>query len=200
MDNKKNCRGKRCSHHNMYYPQGGPSYPWMQRPMPPQPDGWMPWMGARGPLMPMDMPPQPMDDVMGIWTMPQWNTRMWEPEREEDPEEMRDREYWMQMYPGQTRRIQREVEHQCDLMDYEGSVMYDEYPDRIALARICEAVYQGLMQTSENEENNQPTDQVDMTQMGRSDRTLRDLIEVMLYHEMHQRRRKHRRNHRWYFG
>lgn len=65
---------------------------------------------------------------------------------EEDREEQRDLEYWMQLYPAQTRRIQREVEHQCDLLDYDGSVIYDDYPDRIALSRICEAVYQALMQ------------------------------------------------------
>jgi hypothetical protein len=60
--------------------------------------------------------------------------------------EMRDMEYWQQLYPEQTRRIQREVSHQCDLLDYEGSVIYDEYPDRIALARICESVYNTLLQ------------------------------------------------------
>ncbi len=101
-------------------------YPWMQRPMP---GPWTPEMG-------------PMD----LWTMPQWNMQMWEPDTEEDPQEMRDMEYWQQLYPEQTRSIQREVSHQCDLLDYEGSVMYDEYPDRIALARICESIYNSLMQ------------------------------------------------------
>lgn len=71
---------------------------------------------------------------------------MWLPGMDEDREEKRDMEYWKQLYPAQTRRVQREVEHQCDLLEYDGSVMYDEYPDRIALARICEAVYQALMQ------------------------------------------------------
>ena len=84
--------------------------------------------------------------AMDLWTMPQWNMQMWEPEAEEDADETRDMEYWQQLYPEQTRKIQREVSHQCDLLDYEGSVMYDEYPDRIALARICESVYNALMQ------------------------------------------------------
>lgn len=82
---------------------------------------------------------------MGMWTMPQWDMQSWT-DGGEDPEEMRDLEYWQQLYPSQTRQIQQEVSHQCDLLDYEGSVMYDEYPDRIALARICESIYQALMQ------------------------------------------------------
>ena len=64
----------------------------------------------------------------------------------DDREERKDLEYWKQLYPAQTRRIQREVERQCDMLDYDGSIIYDEYPDRIALAQICEAIYQALMQ------------------------------------------------------
>lgn len=71
---------------------------------------------------------------------------MWMPEMDDDREERRDLEYWMQLYPAQTRQIQREVERQCDMLDYNGSVIYDEFPDRVALARICEAIYQALMQ------------------------------------------------------
>lgn len=71
---------------------------------------------------------------------------MWTPGMNDDREEQRELEYWKQLYPAQVRQVQREVEHQCDLMDYEGSPIYDEYPDRIALARLCEAVYQALIQ------------------------------------------------------
>ncbi len=71
---------------------------------------------------------------------------VWMPGSGNDKEEKKDLEYWKQLYPAEVRQVQREVEHQCDLMDYSGSVIYDEYPDRIALSRICEAVYQALMQ------------------------------------------------------
>jgi len=124
---------------------------------------------------------------------------MWENETEEDPAEIRDMDYWQQLYPEQTRRIQREISHQCDLLDYEGSIMYDEYPDRITLSRICESVYQALMQkgiinnpsapnqefihdhasqtddmddddSSANGQNYQPIGSVDMMQYPRRDR------------------------------
>ena len=125
-----------------------PMMPWsgdnhMQRPMRPVMPGHMHApMPAPMPYPWMQRPMEPID----LWTMPQWNMQMWEPELEDDPTEARDMEYWQQLYPEQTRRVQREVSHQCDLLDYEGSVMYDEYPDRIALARICESIYNTLMQ------------------------------------------------------
>lgn len=138
---------------HMHSPMPAPMpYPWMQRPMTgnptmqpglfmptPTPATWTPEMG-------------PMD----LWSLPQWNMQMWEPDVEDDPQEMRDMEYWQQLYPEQTRRVQREVAHQCDLLDYEGSVMYDEYPDRIALARICESVYNALLQNGVISEQPRP--------------------------------------------
>ena len=33
-------------------------------------------------------------------------------------------------YPETARRIQEKVEEECDLLDYEGSRLYDEHPDR----------------------------------------------------------------------
>ena len=33
-------------------------------------------------------------------------------------------------YPETVRRIQEQVEEECDLLDYEGSRLYDEYPDK----------------------------------------------------------------------
>jgi len=77
---------------------------------------------------------------------------MWTPGMDEDGQEQRDLEYWQQLYPAQTRQVQREVERQVDLADYDGSVIYDEYPDRIAMARLCEAVYRALMQTDAQNE------------------------------------------------
>lgn len=139
---------------HIHAPMPGPMpYPWMQRPMPGHmagpavPPGMQPGSSMQ-PLMPAPWTPEmgPMDLwAAPQWTMPQWNRQMWEPDMEEDPDETKDMEYWRQLYPEQTRRIQQEVSHQCDLMDYEGSVMYDEYPDRIALSRICESIYNALM-------------------------------------------------------
>lgn len=43
-------------------------------------------------------------------------------------------------YPDTARRIQEKAEAQCQLLDYEGSRLYDEYPDRFMLYHICHQV------------------------------------------------------------
>ena len=54
-------------------------------------------------------------------------------------------------------------------------MMYDEYPDRLALRLMCRRIYE---QAKDGEEN--PGD------------WLKDLIEVMAYQELLRRRREHR--------
>lgn len=39
-------------------------------------------------------------------------------------------------YPETVRRIQEQVQEECDLLDYEGSRLYDEYPDKYMFT-IC---------------------------------------------------------------
>ena len=39
-------------------------------------------------------------------------------------------------YPDTARKIQEKVEEECDLQDYEGSRLYDEYPDRFMLYHL----------------------------------------------------------------
>lgn len=67
---------------------------------------------------------------------------MWVPMSSQAREEEKERDYWQQLYPEEVRRVQRAVEQACDQVDYEGSFLYDEYPDRIALQRMCEGIRQ----------------------------------------------------------
>lgn len=60
---------------------------------------------------------------------------------EEAAEELQA-QYWKSLYPEKIKKIQQEIEHTCDALDYAGSFIYDEYPDKISLDRtgrqICE--------------------------------------------------------------
>ena len=47
--------------------------------------------------------------------------------------ERRDFEYMKSMYPMAVKKILPYVEEECDRMAYEGSVIYDEYPDKLQL-------------------------------------------------------------------
>lgn len=46
-------------------------------------------------------------------------------------------------YPETVRRIQEQVEEECDLLDYEGSRLYDEYPDKYMFYHLCRKIRRG---------------------------------------------------------
>ena len=82
-------------------------------------------------------------------------------------------------YPETARKIQEKVEEECDLLDYEGSRMYDEYPDRYMLYHLGRKIVDEVKQESELETM--------------SDSLLGDLAEVLLFHEISRRRCRRRR-------
>lgn len=94
---------------------------------------------------------------------------------DDDRLERRDYDYVKSVYPDTAKRLLPFIEEECDRLEYEGSMMYDEYPDRLALRLICRRIYE---QAKDGEEN--PGD------------WLKDLIEVMAYQELLRRRREHR--------
>lgn len=56
----------------------------------------------------------------------------------------RDLQYLQQMYPADAKRMQKKVEEACDQLEYEGSMMYDEYPDRVSMLLICDRIANAL--------------------------------------------------------
>ena len=82
-------------------------------------------------------------------------------------------------YPETVRRIQEQVQEECDLLDYEGSRLYDEYPDRFMLYHLGRKIVDEVKS------------EADMEAM--SDGLLGDLVEVLLFHEISRRRCRRRR-------
>ena len=64
----------------------------------------------------------------------------------------RDFEYMKSMYPDLAKKILPHVEAECDRMEYEGSMIYDEYPDQLQLRMMCSRIYNQVMQTSDRKE------------------------------------------------
>ena len=62
-------------------------------------------------------------------TYPMQNLYLMEMEYEKDMERMKE------LYPKEVRQLQEMVERRCDEMEYEGSRLYDENPDRYMLER-----------------------------------------------------------------
>ena len=61
-------------------------------------------------------------------------------------------EYLQQTYPAQVQRYQRKVAEILDKLDYEGSMIYDEYPDKYCLERLARTVTGMLWKEEETSE------------------------------------------------
>lgn len=135
----------------------------------------------------------------------------------------RDDEYMKQIYPKAAKKIQKEVEEQCDKLEYDGSCMFDQFPDPVHLNIIVDLIYDNLkdIHTAEAAVKDMalmppppppgprpprpcgPGGYCPPPRPGRrpdgSPDWFRNMIEVMLYHEMGRRRKRYRdRKRRFY--
>lgn len=82
-------------------------------------------------------------------------------------------------YPQTVQHIQERVEEECDLLDYEGSRLYDEYPDKYMLYHLSSRIKESI--------------QPEISSQSVRESFLDELVQVMLYQEISRRRcRRHR--------
>ena len=84
-------------------------------------------------------------------------------------EDREDGEFLKTLYPVEIMELQLMVEDKCDELEYDGSIMFDEFPDKIRVKKVAD-------------ERAEKADKYD-----------RNLIEVLVVNEM-LRRRIRRRN------
>ncbi len=135
--------------------------------------------------------------------------------------EQMDFEYLKSMYPDAAKRLMPYVEEECDRMEYENSMVYDQYPDKLQLKLMCRRVYDNVRKHerifAEEEAAAEPygepesgagvNSQTDrrrrpcrVGECGRTDTlSLRDFIEIMLYQELYKRRCDYRRRCRRFY-
>lgn len=104
--------------------------------------------------------------------------------REEDSV-LRDLEYLQQMYPAQAKQLQKRIAEILDKMDYEGSMLYDEYPDKWQLYRLSENIVTILKQ-EEEEQDCEPTPPEKWE-------WIKDMVQIVMYYEIYRRRHGGRR-------
>lgn len=104
------------------------------------------------------------------------------PERMEMSEEeiFRDLEEMKRLYPKKIRFVSAMVEDSCDKLEYEGSPMFHEYPDRETIYQIATHVYKHMREEGDPEE---PTLECPLYQ----------IIMIMLCNEFHCRRCRYKR-------
>ena len=99
---------------------------------------------------------------------------------DDERQNQRDYEYMKSVYPGTAKRL-----------EYTGSVMYDEYPDRLQLLLLCRRIY--------NRAKEDETKKDEAKEGEKTGEWLQNLIQVMTYQELCQRRRENRSMRRKYY-
>lgn len=126
---------------------------------------------------------------------------------EDERTERMDLEYLRSMYPDLPKRLLPYIEEECDRMEYENSMIYDQYPDKLQLklmcGRVCENVRRHERTLADELEEVSASARDRNAAGGKRERTespmLRDLVEVMLFQELYRRRCSHRRSCRRFY-
>lgn len=206
--------------------ESGDMMQWNNRPMPPQ--RWetqptQPMPPQRWETQPMQPMPQqqwnnrPMPSQWGNQPSEQWNDRPmpsgpqprpifrgpdYETVMEEQRNVERDLRMLQSMYPEAAKILLPYIEEMCDKMEYEGSMMFDRFPDQTTLYRMQDEILDRVRDQFPNESMQEEPDEVlSMQYQGRrrnppGKNWLEDMVRVMLLQEMHHRRCRHR-NCRW---
>lgn len=101
--------------------------------------------------------------------------------------EERDIEYMKSLYPDMAKRLLPYVEEECDRMEYQNSMMYDEYPDKLQLRMMCRRVHDNVKKNELFLEGRGETEE------------LKELLEVLVYEELMHRRRDSRRRYQKFY-
>lgn len=100
---------------------------------------------------------------------------------EEEDTVMRDLEYLQELYPRQAKKYRKRIEELLERFDSKGSVLYDEYPDRMTLYKMAQDIY-AVLEQEEKHEQAEAAAPLGPESM--------ELIQVLLYGEIFRRRQK----------
>lgn len=134
----------------------------------------------------MDFKPKILHSFPGQVPLPFYMTYPGYLGAEQERALLRDMEYLQQAYPGEVKRYQRRVAEILDKTDYEGSMIYDEYPDFTSMRRLTESMVKIL----QNEDKELPEEQ---RMPAEKWSWLADMIQVLLCDEIYKRRHGGRR-------
>ena len=121
---------------------------------------------------------------------------------------LEDMEYLQQMYPTYARKYQSTINSFVDKMDYDGSFIYDQYPDKMSIGRMVTGVMAVIRANEEKDEAGADDDDRnrDVTEKTLTEHApwkekepwIRELVTVLMYYEILTRRK--RKNKQWQIG
>lgn len=106
--------------------------------------------------------------------------------QEQESAVLKDLEYLQQTYPNEVKRYQRKVAEILDKLDYEGSMIYDEYPDSYSIGHLARTIVDIL---KKEEEEAQTCETVNPEKWG----WMENMMQVLLCNEIYKRRHGGRR-------
>ena len=134
----------------------------------------------------MDIKPKIIHNFPGQGPLPFYMTYPGYMGAEQEQTLIQDMEYLQQAYPVEVKHFQHRVAEILDKMDYEGSMIYDEFPDFGSMRRMTE----GIVKILQNEDRKQSGEQRISEEKWA---WIPDMIQVLLCNEIYKRRHGGRR-------
>ena len=72
---------------------------------------------------------------------------------QDEQEMVRDMEYLQSQHSMEIRQLRKHIADTINLMDYEGSMIYDEYPDRFSMERQSKMICDNMKKTYGDDES-----------------------------------------------
>ena len=100
---------------------------------------------------------------------------------DDERRERMDFEYMKSMYPDAAKKLLPYIEDECDRMEFEGSMIYDEYPDRWQMYKLSQDI---LDRIRRQEEKENPDKEIPKEKWEWAS----DLVQIILFYEVYKRR------------
>ena len=94
-----------------------------------------------------------------------------------------------QMYPSYAKRYQGVILSVVDKMDYDGSFIYDQYPDKLTMQRVVSSVLAIIKANEENSVQQEAVQASESVPWQEKEPWIRELVTVILFYEILRRRR-----------
>ena len=107
---------------------------------------------------------------------------------QEEDSIIRDLEYLQQMYPKEAKKYQKLIASILDKLDYDGSLIYDEYPDRWQLYKLSMDILDRIKRQEIREDGS-----VDKEESPEKWEWIGDLVQILLFYEIYKRRHNSKR-------
>lgn len=107
---------------------------------------------------------------------------------QEEDSIIRDLEYLQQMYPKEAKKYQKLIASILDKLDYDGSLIYDEYPDRWRLYKLSMDILDRIKRQEIGEDGS-----VDKEESPEKWEWIGDLVQILLFYEIYRRRHNSKR-------